>query len=501
MMDMKKLIIACSMLSLFSCTRAEKEGATAVTLNIPTSLGQKAISSNDLSSQSLNSNIVPVDLSELNCFLALISGPEEKMRDNICKNKSTSIPFAVGMISNGFVRSGATGAKMSFEVPNGKDRAIYLVGFKIDSAAVAAAGTSLEKVCRNFIQDESLQTYISDPYILSSASGLTMTGEDLNVSMTATLDTTNQVGDCKGPDFPDHGGSSSAPYKFGISFQDGLGTASKYFSQNNCIGVRFQVQDSTGKRADVSINPDIHARVVMNYMGGAIGTFYHTGGGHGCAAGTEISSGSSDMTLSFKNGGTAFSDFVAYFAPSDAQIPTGTITIQDNGSTAGAEALNMQPGTVGFYYTNTLLPPAHYAIYDLFSNKSTGSASTLLDRVVIKANQCRVGALQFLNSNGVPTRMTLATGPFRNIDITPVGTTSNLKFYPTSTDCSISSNDYSVASIPMTPSTSYGNISFNYKMAIVYTGFSFSALNASGTSTPAISIGDMNSSSNFWGAE
>lgn len=503
MVNMKKLFIACSMLLLLSCNRAEKEGATAVTLNIPASFGQKAIVSQDFSTQSLNSNIVPTDLSDLNCFLALIAGPEEKMRDNVCKYKNTSTQFAVGMITNGFARSGATGAQLNFEVPNGKDRSIYLVGFKVDSTAVAAAGTSVEKVCSNFVKDEALQTYISDPYMLATATGLAMTGEDLSVSMTATYNASNQVGDCKGPDFPNGGGSTgTAPYKFAISFQDGLGTSTKFFSQNKCVGVRFQVQDSSGLRADMSANPNISGRVTMNYNGNAIGTFYHTGGSYGCAPGTEISSASSDMTLSFKNGVTAFSDFVAYFSPSEAQTSTRSITVQNNGSTSlTGEAISMKSGTASFSYVSTSTPPVKYAIYDLFSNKSTGSATTLIDRVVIKANQCRVGALQFLDAHGVPTKMTLTTGPFQNVDITPIGTTSNLKFYPTSSDCSISSNDFSVASIPMVQSSSYGSYNFNYKMAIAYTGFSFSALNASGTSTPAISTGNMSGSSNFWGAE
>lgn len=505
MVNMKKLIIACLLLSLFSCTRAEKEGATAVTLNLPANWGQEIETKSLIAPQSLNSGIVPASLSELNCFAALVGGgPDAFMNDNVCSYKNTSGDFTVGMVFPGFTNSGASGTQLKFEVPNGKGRTIYLVGFKIETSSVVAAGSSVEKACATLVKDDSLENYISEPYLISSLKGIDMSGGDLPLTMTATLDTSAKIGDCKGPDFINHNSTpaSGVPYKFSISFQDGVGGIAKPFGYDKCVGVRFQVQDSSGNRASMSANPTIQARVSMNYLGSSIGTFYHTGGSYGCQAGYEMSSGSSDMTFAFKNAGTAFSDFVAFFSPSSAQTPTGVITISDNGSTdaGGITTTPMISGSTTFYYYPTSTPPTQYAIYDLYNNRTTADTDSSKP-MVIKANQCREAYLQFLDVNGVPTRMTLSSGAFRSVDIAPVGTTSNLNFYPSSSDCSISSNDYSTAVIPMSGATNYGAHKFNYKMNIPLTSFSFSAINGSGTSTPAISTGDMSPSSNFWRSE
>lgn len=508
---MKKFLIACSILSLFSCVRAEKEANTSVTLNLPANFGKPVatsakVSAKTVSPQSLNSSIVPGSLSEMNCFVVLVSGPEERMRDNVCEYKTTLEKFYVGQLAGGFYKAGASGARMSFDVPNGKDRGIYLVGFKIDTSASNTAGLTAEGVCNRFINDESMDTFVSQPYMIANSTGLTMTGEDLNIEMTATLNSSAVIGDCKGPDFPSNNNnpSSGIPARFGISFQDGVGTSSKPFSSYKCVGVRIQIQDANGNRANVSSTPSVNtfnAKVTMNHNGNPIGTFYHTGGGYGCAPGTEMSSGSSDMTIAFSNMGTVFSDFVAYFSPSDAQTPTGTMTVSDAGSTYLGVSHDMTAGTISYRYDNVTSTPQYYAIYDLYNNKSTGSATTLATRNVIKTNECRVGALQFLDVNGVPTRMSLSTGPYRTVDITPVGTTSNLRFYASSWDCSISSNDFSTATVSFTPYSNYGSYHFNYKMAIAMTQFSFSAVNGAATSTPVLVSGDMSSNSNFWSSE
>lgn len=503
---MKKLVISCSLLLLFSCTRAEKEGATAVTLNLPSTWGEgtsELETKSIISSQSFNSGLVPASLSDLNCFAVLVGGPESSMSNNICKYKTSLDPFAIGIAIPGFTNGGASGAQLKFEVPNGKSRSIYLVGFKILESSVVAAGSSLAKTCSNLIKDSSLENYISEPYMISTTSGINMTGEDLAISMTANLNTGLIIGDCKGPLFPSNGGiSGGVPYRIGISFQDGVGTSPKVLGPEKCVGVRFQVQDSSGKRANMIDNPTIKARVTMNSGGSAIGTFYNTGGSYACQSGTEMSSGSSDMTFAFKNNGTAFSDFVAFFSPSNVQGPNGSITVIDNGSldSSGNTTTPMLSSTLSFDYSSTSINPARYAIYDLFNNRSTYSTDAS-NAMVIKANQCREAYLQFLDANGVPTKLALNSGVFRSVEITPVGTTSNLKFYSSSSDCSISSNDLSTAVIAMPALTNYGGFKFYYKMAIPLSVFSFSALNGSGTSTPAISTGDMDSTSNFWRSE
>jgi len=505
---MKKIIIACSLLSLFSCTRAEKEGATSVTLNLPSTWAQHEAGAVETKSVitplSLNSSIVPANLSDLNCFAVLVGGPEAGMSDNICKYKSTSDTFTVGMALAGFTNNGASGAQLKFEVPNGKSRSIYLIGFKILTSSVVAAGSSVEKACASLIKDDSLENFISEPYLISTANEINMSGEDLAIPMTATLNSTLKIGDCKGPDFPDHGGSSGngQPAKFAISFQDETGSITKQFRPNQCIGVRFQVQDSDGKRADMSTNPNISGRVTMNYGGSAIGTFYHTGSPFGCQAGYEMSSGSSDMTISFKNAGVAFSDFVAFFEPSGVQVPTGTLQFANNNSTSndGSTAVPITSTSKMFYYSATTSTPMSYAIYDLYNNRSTASTTNSIP-MVIRANECRVGFLQFLDSSGVPTRLNLSTGPYKNVEIAPVGTTSNLNFYASSSDCSANSAPALSTSLSMAPYSNYAMQRFNYKMAIPLSAFSFSALNAAGSSTPAISTGDLNSSSNFWRSE
>lgn len=501
MVYMKKLIIGCSLILLFSCNRAEKEGATKVTLNLPSSWGISSKESGAISTQSLNSSIVPTSLADLNCFVVLVGGDD--LKRNTCGYKNSSVTYPVGRVLGGFYNAGgASGTQISFDVESGDNRSIYLVGFKVDissaSPAMVAKGITASTVCSKFISDPCLENFISEPYMIATEKGVKMVaGESLSVDMTATLDTSNRVGDCTGDDFPKlscNDGIKGVPYKFGISFQDDLGGVAHPLGPDKCIGVRFQIQDAYGNRASVPSTANYAGKVNMNYLGNAIGTFYHANSTIGCASGTEMSIGSNDMTVAFSNNGSAFSDFVAFFSPSNAQSPTGTLQIAF--SSDGSAATPLLNGSTTFYF-GTSTPAVKYAIYDLYNNRST-SSTTNLNPMVIRVNECREGYLQFQDANGVPTKLSLSSGTFKDIEVAPQGTTSNLTLYSSSSDCSSGNSFVYSRSIAQPQLSNNASYMFYYKMAIPLTTFSFSALNTSGTSTPAITSGDLNSGSNFW---
>lgn len=484
---MKKIFVLLAAFSLFSCVRAEKDMSTQVTLNLPSHFAHQTA----IAPLSLNSGIVPASLSELNCFIVLVSGPEAGMSRNTCTYKNTTSTFPVGLKSKSIFRNAGDAASLSMDVPNGKNRALHLIGFKVDTSVGGGSYTS-QYVCENFIGNDTLENLISEPYILAEQSEIQMSGDPITLDLTATLNSSYKVGDCKGPAFPNSGvgGSARIPSRFGISFQDGIGTAATYFGPSKCFAVRVQVQDSVGNRADMSANPTIIAKI-NTVQGSSIGTFYHLGGSQACAAGTEIIPVSSDITVAFNNGGTGFSDFLMYFAPSNAQGADGNLVARDGGS-----SIAMVQGVTAFSFdiSGATRTPAKYAIYDTFNNKSTDSFLSTATRNIIKANQCRQATLQYMDSYHVPTMLNLSTGPYQSVSINSSVSTT---FYSSSSDCTGGINGSSSWLAGMPSYSNYGGANFFYKVNVVSSNFYFTATNV-GSGTPAILSADLTSGTNFW---
>ncbi len=473
---MKKLSLLVCFVALAACDRAEKQSTTNVTLNLPERFSES------LTVQGLNPDglIIPSSVNDFNCYALLISGPEDFLKKNTCQYKSNSAYFPVGYFRGGyyFATAANVGAKaISLEIESGKDRAVRLIGFK-----VVAPNTFLSAatICQGFKYIESFQQHISDPYILSEKTGLEMPASgSVTLDMKATFSATNQVGDCKGPDFNNFNETKLPPARFAAMLQSGVGVAGKPLRLNDCVGVRFQLRDANNGNPDLSSNAIIKATIkTVDGSGNPIGSFYNpnTTSPTFCAsADMTATTGSGDISISFNANttGPLFRDVLLFYEPysplsSDIQLAV----LNDNSS------ISMSGVVKPLSWDVTSSDPTKYAVYDFFNNTTFSNT--------VRVNECRTGAVQFMDVNDVPTGIFTSGGPYQTIGVTS-SAPANVSFF-SSGDCTGGSSN--TAYLNPLNNTYLAGLKFFYRVNAAISNFTFSVTN-SNTGTPAVSGGDV----------
>ncbi|MFP5518359.1 MAG: hypothetical protein ACLGGX_00525 [Bdellovibrionia bacterium] len=187
------------------CTRSAQE-TTTVQISLPKISSNKTLAKKSVTA--LGGSIYPQDISELNCFLVAVGGPEPAMRRNVCGRDpatggTTMTPEYIGVWAGAFPAGGSS--VISLNVPAGKDRKVHLIGFYAPDLSY----------CKNFkVHGFPGDDNLSKPYRLGSALVDLEAGKTASVSIPYTFDADSWFDGCKGPDFPDDGdggGSNSGP--------------------------------------------------------------------------------------------------------------------------------------------------------------------------------------------------------------------------------------------------------------------------------------------------
>lgn len=499
---MKKIFISVIFLSLFSCQRAEKDQTTKVVLRFSNALSESANdSSSKIDALKLNPNqlINPAGMSDINCYGLLISGPDEALKRNTCKYSVLGTSFPVGFFAGGFFPTG-TDKAFTVEIPSGKDRVIRLVGFKADTSG--NVGLTNPLVCTQFRAKTEYETYLSDPFVIAEAGQLELpAGGTKDVSLTAVFSAANKLGDCSGPDFNSNSGvdTNGPPAKIAFLFQDGSGITGKPLRNTSCVGVKLQLQDTSGNRANLTSNPLITAKIKTTLPGSSVGDFFLPNPGNtfgGCQS-SDLTTvdGSGDITISFHNGSNAFSDLNLFFRPSS--IASHDLSVFE---TTVPNKLTTPTTNLTFVYDSSAPTATKYGFYDFYNNVSTSSVDTATKMSYVRRNECRPAWLQFMDENSVPMKGYSGSVP-RNIVVSDTATAGEVSFYPTSADCTNGVAVTDQSTIALTSLTYYYSYPVFYKVTSnTLTNFGFTITN-SGGGTDVISSpsGDLTSGSNFWG--
>ncbi|MBN8537996.1 MAG: hypothetical protein J0M15_13155 [Deltaproteobacteria bacterium] len=190
----KFLFFLTTVLSI-SCTRLGANLNSKILIKMP------EFSSSHSDKLSLSGD--PTSLSDMNCYMVFISGPEEDLQKNICPTKGD---LALGIPSKtvkfGLYFGGYNpGSEISFEVPSGNSRVIHLVGMSVKS----------KEICRDFkTQGFPSKQESSKPYLLGTADNVFLeAAKTIEIPIAMTFNSANGFSKCSGPDLPDEEGDDA----------------------------------------------------------------------------------------------------------------------------------------------------------------------------------------------------------------------------------------------------------------------------------------------------
>ena len=184
-----------------SCTRQAANNKTQLQIKLPNLSKSTSISS-------LGSLTQPTSLSDLNCFIIAIGGPETDFQRNVCSttgDSTQSLPpkmFSFGPLKGGY----PTDSLISFDVESGNDRVIYLAGLKVSSP----------EICRDFkTYGFPAKSESTNPYLLGVVGQLKFEPtKTIEVTIPMVFESSNSFKNCTGPDLPQDSGSdnNNTPY-------------------------------------------------------------------------------------------------------------------------------------------------------------------------------------------------------------------------------------------------------------------------------------------------
>lgn len=469
---------------LISCQRPIQNSPSKVLLNLPANLQSRQLNPNGATQ--------PASTSDLNCYLIAVTGPEDALKKDVCQMKSTSQTFDVGLLFGGYY-SGSTGTTLSFDVPSGIQRVFRLIGFQVNTSLVPA-GTSVSDVCQKFISNDTYQTYMSDPYLISELKGVELKpGQTQQLDMVTSFSTSSIVGDCKGPDFPNGSGgsTSSPPAKVKAFFQDQVGSSSQPLRMFSCVGLKLQLQDANGNRAYMTSSDAISVKLKTIAASVSVGDFFAANDVSPCDSALKMNPDvNGDITIPFYNNSQSFSDFFLWFRP-NVSATTFQISVTD---IAGV----LTPALLTYNYYGPTPTPTSYALYDMYNNTSTATASTTALPFFVRRNECRPGYLQLLDENKVPASKFISASSPDPVKIYDTGATGDISFYASRTDCLNDTTPNNALTVSFTSSTQFAGHGFYYKIkSTTLNQFSFSIQNVPGSS-PVLSTGALNATANFW---
>lgn len=231
-----------------ACTREAESTSTKIAIQLPTAstFASKDANTVTTSSSSEWSTVVPEQVGSFNCFLVLVSGPEEILQRNSCGKRITngsddftpSIYF--GPIEGGYY----SGSSLEIEVASGTNRVIMLAGFVADSAAA----------CQQYSSADFDKTHLSKPYLIgkSAPTNLSPTvGTDaVSIPITMALDQNAYFEECAGPAFNKGNGTAVATK---VRFRKDL-FPTDMTVENSCNSFEVELKTAQGNNANAAAN-------------------------------------------------------------------------------------------------------------------------------------------------------------------------------------------------------------------------------------------------------
>lgn len=256
---MKTIILFSSLLIFTACTRPTGDSST-VNIQMP-NINSTASVSNEKNITTMGTGTHPTPTGftgtyPINCYGVLVGGPEPEMSRSVCYRSDNSQPIRqVGAWAAGV----PSGGNVSLEVPAGKDRVFYLVGF------YTATGSCYDFKNNQFPSDSN----ISHPYILGIADKVQLDpGATKEISLNATFSSTAYYDDCKGPDFSDNGGGGGGGGSIQPATKLAVTLSDAHPAYYNCSQFMVEAQDANGNIGSILFP------TILQFSGTNVANFY-----------------------------------------------------------------------------------------------------------------------------------------------------------------------------------------------------------------------------------
>ncbi|XGC80946.1 hypothetical protein ACES2L_00425 [Bdellovibrio bacteriovorus] len=255
------ILLALSVMALLGCDRLAMDEKTKVQIQLP-SLTPSLSKATDVSAASTDDESRPVPTGftgdrPINCFMIAAGGPEEALQRNVCyrKNDTSFAQRKIGM----WVGGAPAGSALSFDVPSGKDRVIYVIGF------YAAEGACKDFKVNSFPEHDVM----SSPYLVGEVGALELKpGETKDLPIKVSFNEANRFDTCDGPDFPDDG-HSDGPTGPGTSAPTQLHITKEWFpynafSSDTCQSFDLALRDSYGRHSSFPVAITVAPTIEIN---------------------------------------------------------------------------------------------------------------------------------------------------------------------------------------------------------------------------------------------
>lgn len=251
-----RVLLTVALFTVMGCDRLKLDEQTKIQIKLPGSASSLS-SKVENSTSSLNTaRPAPTGMTgdrPINCYLIAASGPEPELQRNICQRKDGTTTFAPRKIGP-WVGAAPAGSAIGIDVPSGKDRVIFVVGFHATTATA----------CRDFKANGfPLDSEMSYPYIVGEAGNLELKpGEVKDLPLNVSFNEANRFDGCDGPDFPDdHNGSGSAPTKIEIT-KEWFPTGK--FVADSCQSVDLVLKDNEGRHAVFPVAIEVTPQITIS---------------------------------------------------------------------------------------------------------------------------------------------------------------------------------------------------------------------------------------------
>ena len=207
-----RLIIGMFFMSLGACHRSEVRTAS-IKLQFPKSLAATAVVSTLYSSTSTGF----VGNYPINCYVALVSGPETEMQKNVCerKNDITIVSRKVGVWSGGL----SEGQTLNLDIPAGSDRTVMIGGFYAQNGS-----------CVDFNKSNTGEG-LSRFYFLGEVNKVKLSSDQsAEINVPISFDSNNWFDQCRGTDLNFSVSSDGCPV--GVSCIKTINIVSATYGQN-----------------------------------------------------------------------------------------------------------------------------------------------------------------------------------------------------------------------------------------------------------------------------
>lgn len=413
---------AISLFGFFGCNRSTPD-STKIRLELKTPSGEVSTASE------------PTTLADFDCYAVLLVNPSASLNSNSCLFTDGAVSTDLTLNYQQFIGGFYKDDSIEFEVANGRDRSIQLVGLKTNFGANTTQARSSCINIRNERLAQMSQIYLigeSGKFEVLPAKTTTVTVQNLFLNPNLY-----KLNSCTGNSKPSPKVTAGPPVLARLIMQDQLTN----LGYGACIGGMVQLVDAAGNPADVTEDIAIQLQ-------SAAGTNRFYRNYENCTG-----AGVSAQILNFFDGTNRFNHIPIFFKPLNAtttsinlvkQMGPATLNTVDTAITVTSYAIPLPGGN---------LPQLQ--IFDSFSNRSTVGADSL-NPIVVKRGVCRTALVQLTGSSIPPQPFFLSGSGAPVVLITVIKDGSgDFLFYPNNSCTSVADlNSLSIA-LPVASNVPY----------------------------------------------